>query len=74
MNQRRPKQPGPLPRGKKSAPEVYEVCYPPSVDGHLTEEQKKWPRVTEEWTREEFEALQQQRQAEQQQQQQPPTN
>jgi hypothetical protein len=43
------------------------------VDGHLTEEQKKWPRVTEEWTREEFEALQQQRQAEQQQQQ-PPTN
>ncbi len=55
----KPRQPT-WPPGKKSAPEVFEILYPPTEDGHLTEEQKKWPVVTEEWTREEL--LQQQAQ------------
>jgi hypothetical protein len=59
-----------FPPGKRPAPETFEILYPPTEDGHLTEQQKKWPVVTEEWTREELEAIRQQRQA----QQQPPTN
>ena len=27
----------------KSAPEEFVICYPPTEDGHLTEEMKKWP-------------------------------
>jgi len=27
----------------KSAPEEFVILYPPTEDGHLTEEMKKWP-------------------------------
>ena len=32
-----------FPPGKRPAPETFEILYPPTEDGHLTEEQKKWP-------------------------------
>ena len=40
----RPKQPKlTLRPGMRPAPEVFEILYPPTEDGHLTEEMKKWP-------------------------------
>ena len=33
--------------GTRSTPEPFEILYPPTPDGHLSEEQKKWPVVTE---------------------------
>ena len=32
-----------FPPGKRPAPETFEILYPPTEDGHLTEGQKKWP-------------------------------
>lgn len=47
----KPRRQPTFPPGMRSAPEEFVVCYPPTEDGHLTEEQKKWPRVSEEWPR-----------------------
>jgi len=52
-----PRQPGPLPRGVKSAPEEFVIVYPPTEDGHLTEEMKKWPLVSEERPRDPSQAV-----------------
>jgi hypothetical protein len=60
------------PLGKKSAPEEFVICYPPSEDGHLTEEQKKWPVVYDEWPA--GQPPQQSTPTTQEPQQQPPSN
>jgi hypothetical protein len=44
----KPRRQPTFPPDMKPAPEVFEILYPPTEDGHLTEEMKKWPLVTEE--------------------------